>query len=202
MLKSLRIELPGWLDEMSSASKGILFENDTDKMRLVIDAAMRNVDSGTGGPFGAGVFDEQTGQVIALGVNSVVAQKTSIAHAEVLAIALAQQRLGTFDLANDPQKHFSLFCSAQPCIMCFGTTWWSGISRLVTAARGADVERITGFDEGPVPEDWSAMLADRRDLPHVEVVKDVLREEATGVLQKYADLGHPVYNAGSTRQDS
>jgi len=51
------------------------------------------------------------------------------------------------------------------------------------------VESITGFDEGPLPDDWVGGL-ERRGIT---VVRDLLREEACAPLRRYRDAGGRVY---------
>ncbi|QDU28274.1 Guanine deaminase [Anatilimnocola aggregata] len=191
------IELPAWLASLTAGPAPLPGSSDAERMQWAIELAARNVAEGTGGPFAAIVVDETTGLYTAAGVNLVVASGLSIAHAEAIAIMLAQQRAGNFDLAGDPQKRYSLYATGQPCIMCFGILWWSGITKLVCAARGEDVERITGFREGPLQEHWPQLLSERRDLP-IEVVRDVNRAAACDVLSAYKAAGHLVYNPGST----
>ena len=166
-------------------------------MSLAIQLARENVTRQTGGPFGAAIFDKNDGSLVAVGVNSVVGQNASIAHAETVAIALAQQRLRTYDLAGLPDRRCSLYTSAQPCVMGFGIIWWGGIIRLVSEARPEDIETLVGFREGPLTDDWQSKLRDRIGLPKVEVEVDLLRQKACEVLRAYAESGQPVYNAGS-----
>lgn len=201
MTLTVNIQLPVWLSATAAKNENSIFASPETKMRFTIGLAKQNVAEKTGGPFGAAVFDEEKHKLVAVGVNAVVSQRLSLAHAETLAIALAQKKLGTFDLARDPQKRYSLYTSGQPCIMCFGVTWWSGIAKLVSAATAEDIERITGFKEGPLPKDWVQMLENRAGLPNIKVVTELLREEACEILQMYAASGQPVYNAGSTRSE-
>ena len=51
------------------------------------------------------------------------------------------------------------------------------------------VEALTEFDEGPLPADWSGELQRRG----IEVVRDVLREEACAVLRRYGEHGGQRY---------
>jgi tRNA(Arg) A34 adenosine deaminase TadA len=74
--------------------------------------------------------------------------------------------------------------------MCLGAIPWSGVRRLVCGARGDDVCAI-GFDEGAKPADWVGELRKRG----IEVVQDVLRQEAQDVLRQYAEAGGKIYNA-------
>lgn len=193
------LELPPWLvNRLGSLTT--LARSDEERMEFAIDLARGNVAEGTGGPFAALVVEEASGECVAAGVNLVVTAGTSVAHAEAVAVMFAQRHTGGFDLAGQPGKRYTLYATGQPCIMCFGIVWWSGVTKLVCAARGEDVESIAGFREGPVPANWAALLAQRSTLP-VEVVRDVRREAACDVLRAYRAAGHLVYNPGSSAGD-
>jgi tRNA(Arg) A34 adenosine deaminase TadA len=161
-------------------------DGDEAKMRAVIELARRNVAHG-GGPFGAAVFEADSGRIVALGANWVVAQKSSLLHAEVAAIAFAQVRVGSHSLAAGNHE---LFASSEPCAQCLGATAWSGVRRLVCGAPAHDAEAI-GFDEGPRPSDWAAQLQARG----IVVKLGLLAPEARDVLGAYAARGGPIYNA-------
>ena len=79
--------------------------------------------------------------------------------------------------------------------MCYGATIWSGITSLVIAGAGSKVEDITGFDEGPLRDNWQEELEQRG----ISVTVGVLHEEALAGLRYFAKSGALVYNA---RQDS
>ena len=134
--------------------------------------------------------------MVALGVNMVEASGCSLFHAEAVAVALAQQVRKTHDLAAPGLPPVELVCSAQPCCQCFGIVWWSGVTGLVIGARAEDVEGIAGFHEGPLPPDWIGLLQYRSGLPPIEVVRDVLRDEATAPLRAYRASGETVYQPG------
>ncbi len=184
-----RIDLPPWVAEFLGRGPQI-FATEEERMRLAIALARENVERQTGGPFGAAVFDEE-GRLVAPGVNVVVTSNCSILHAEMVAIALAQKKLGRYDIGEEGRSRYALVTSAEPCAMCFGAIPWSGVTRLVCGARDEDARRI-GFDEGPKLSDWHKALQKRG----IRVTRDVLREEAVAVLDLYADLGGPIYNAG------
>lgn len=193
---SATLELPAWLAEVVRAP--ISFNpSDAARMQWAIELAHRNVQEKTGGPFAAIIVEETSGQCVAAGVNLVVSTGLSIAHAEAMAIMLAQLRAKTFDLAGHPQQRYTLYATGQPCIMCFGILWWSGVTKLVCGARGEDVESITSFREGPLPANWPDLLSKRPAVP-IEVVRDVQRDAACDVLRAYVASGQPVYNPGST----
>lgn len=185
---SLTLRLPDWIDAVVG-DRDRVFPSDEERMRLAVALSARSVLEG-GGPFGAGVFDED-GRLVAPGVNLVVPAGTSIAHAELVALALAQQVAGSFDLA-DGGRRYELVTSTEPCAQCFGAVPWSGVRRVVCGAATADAEAI-GFDEGPKPKRWVDELI-RRDI---DVRLGVLRDEARAVLNDYAARGGLIYNASA-----
>ncbi|MCK6446030.1 MAG: nucleoside deaminase [Planctomycetes bacterium] len=183
---SFEVALPAWLRTSARSSPSRIAER-ARRMAFVLALAERNVREQSGGPFAAAVFERDTGELVSVGVNVVVASGQSLAHAEVVALALAERSLGTFELGD---RDLELVTSAEPCVLCLGAVHWSGVRALVIGARDEDVRAI-GFDEGPKPADWIAEFA-RRGV-HVE--RDVEREDACRVLALYVDLGGPLYNA-------
>lgn len=185
----LHVGLPGWVARVLPPDDHV-YATDNERMQTAITLARENIRRRTGGPFGAAIYDGVTGRLVGAGVNLVVGSRWSGAHAEVIAFAVAQQRLGTYDLGAPGMNPMELFTSAQPCAMCLGATFWTGVRRLVCAARGEDAEAI-GFDEGPKPPEWVEEL-ERRGI---SVTRDLLRDEGRAVLHEYADSGGAVYNS-------
>lgn len=184
----ITLRLPPWAGPALDAGAAI-YPSVEDRMRLVIRLAEENVRRKTGGPFAAAVFETASGRLVAAGVNVVVATCCSCAHAEIVALALAQQKLGTYDLGAAGKPAHELVASTEPCAMCLGAVPWSGVRRLVCGARGEDACAI-GFDEGAKPADWVRQL----ELRGIDVRRDVLRAEAAAVLRRYAEEGGVVYN--------
>ena len=108
----------------------------------------------------------------------------------MLALTLAQRRLGHYDLGASSFPACELVSSAEPCLMCLGAVLWSGVRYLVCGARGEDVTAL-GFDEGPKPHEWIGELRRRG----IEVRADVLRDEACKILRDYQAAGGLIYNA-------
>jgi tRNA(Arg) A34 adenosine deaminase TadA len=181
------VSLPTWVQ--SSVDYSLTYASDEEKMRLAIRLADENVERQTGGPFGAAVFEKSTGQLISVGVNSVVRLNNCTLHAEMVAYQLAQKRIASYTLSALPHPEHELFTSCEPCAMCLGATLWSGVQRVVIAASRDDAIAI-GFDEGPVFAESYGYLKERG----VEVVHGVLRAEARSVLERYQALGGLVYN--------
>lgn len=161
-----------------------------ERMALVHALADRNHVAGNGGPFAAVVADSSTGEIVSVGVNVVLSSGLSSAHAEVTAISLAQAALGSWDLAAT-RPGLELVVNWRPCAMCFGAVLWSGVQRLVIAGDGPDLERLTGFDEGPVVADWAEQLHRRG----IAVEQDVLRDGAIATYTAYGQSRALVYNA-------
>jgi tRNA(Arg) A34 adenosine deaminase TadA len=162
-----------------------------ERMAAVIRFSRLNYEHGTGGPFAAGVFERDSGRLVVIGVNRVMPMKCSSAHAEVMTLSLAQQILGTHDLGAPGLPVHQLVVNWRPCAMCFGATLWSGVRSLAIAGVGPELEAITGFDEGPVHPEWDKELEKRG----IELINNVLREEALQVYRDFAASGAFVYNA-------
>lgn len=190
----LHIELPSWIEDVVPPEE-YRFDSDEEKMRLALELARQNIRRETGGPFGAAIFDAVTGRLIAPGVNVVVPAHWSGGHAEMVAFGMAQQRLGIHDLGAPGMHACEIFSSTEPCAMCMGATAWTGVHRLVAAARGEDAEAI-GFDEGPKPPGWVEALEERG----IAVLRDLLRAEGQAVLREYQERGGVLYNGGAGAQ--
>lgn len=170
------LPIPNWLNTWAAEIPSTLPETNQ-RMAAVIDLARANVQHG-GGPFAAAVFEQTSGNLIAPGVNWVVPGKSSLLHAEVMALALAEQTLGSYELAS--YGSFELVTSAEPCCQCLGVLQWTGIASIVCGARSEDVEAI-GFDEGQRAADWVQGLQRRG----TNVTREVMRAQAIEVLQSY-----------------
>ncbi|MBM4103367.1 MAG: nucleoside deaminase [Planctomycetes bacterium] len=184
-IHTFTVTLPNWTAAFLQ-SRPVTYPTIEDRMRLAIELSRLNVERRSGGPFGAAVFDNQNGNLISVGVNVVVASRCSQAHAEMTAIALAQQTLSTHNPAS--KGTFQLVSSCQPCAMCLGAIGWSGMKSLVCGARGEDAEAI-GFDEGAKPAEWVKELEKRG----IEVTLDILHAEAKAVLNAYKSTNGIIY---------
>lgn len=180
-------ELPAWvrpfLDDWQQPLSSI-----DQRMQLTIALSKESVVQNTGGPFGAVVVNDQTGMLVSVGINLVTTAGLSIAHAEMVALSLAQSSMGQWNLSHSGP--LQLVTSCEPCAMCYGALPWSGIKSLVCGARKEDAEDA-GFDEGDKPEQWVESLR----LRGIQVKRGVLRSQAAAVLAYYHDSGGPIYNA-------
>ncbi len=179
--------LPGWLREELRGAKRE-YKTPDERMGLALRLAAQNIDNGLGGPFGACVFQANNGLLLSVGVNLVTALSCSVLHAEMVAIMLAQRKLGTYNMKLDKGGPCELVSSTEPCAMCLGAIHWAGLSRLVCGARGEDAEAI-GFDEGRKPVGGTMVLEEQG----IQVVRDCRREEAISILTRYQEMGGKIY---------
>jgi tRNA(Arg) A34 adenosine deaminase TadA len=180
------VELPDWV--AAEFGTDTIAADDAARMQIAVAAARLNVEHGTGGPFGAAVFDATTGTLVAVGVNLVVPQRNSVLHAEIVAFMFAQQRVGSYTLARGAGA-YELFTSCEPCAMCLGATLWSGVQRVVWSATREDAARLR-FDEGPVFAASYDYLRERG----IRFEGSVLRAEGRAVLELYRARGGVIYN--------
>ena len=134
-------------------------------MARAIQLAIENARSGQGGPFGALVVRDGSG--IAEGVNRVTSTNDPTAHAEVLAIRQACQKLGLFEL-----KTCELYTSCEPCPMCLGAIYWARLSRVYFGSFAADASKA-GFDDSFIYREIAQPHA-QRGIPMTQM----MREEA------------------------
>src|SRR6476469_4864101 len=78
-------------------------------------------------PFGA-LLADPTGSVLLTAENSVVTGRDVTGHAETNLVRAASARFTAAELAG-----CSLYTSCEPCAMCAGAIYWSGIGRVVYA---------------------------------------------------------------------
>lgn len=185
--REIRVELPAWIDEVVDPFR--IWASDDEKMALVIMLARANVVRGTGGPFGAAIFEIGTGRLVGIGVNAVLRHQNSCLHAEMVAFMMAEAAVGTFSLDQPEGPGHELVTSCEPCAMCLGGVLWSGVRRVVCGASREDALEL-GFDEGPVfPESY--VYVEERG---VTFTRNVRQDEARAVLARYMAQGGPVYN--------
>ena len=129
-------------------------------LALAVEAALRGVAEGAGGPFGAVVVKD--GRVIATGRNEVTSTNAPTAHAEIVAIRAACRSLGSFQLTG-----CDLYASCEPCPMCLGAIYWARPNAVFYAATRADAS-AAGFDDSFLYDDMPRPASQRR-FPVVHV---------------------------------
>ena len=183
----VRVGYPAWVAQVVDWERS--YASDEDRMRLAIAMSRENVEHETGGPFGAAVFEAESGRLVAVGMNSVVRLNNCTLHGEMMAFMMAQQRLGSFTLGAAGMPAHELFTSCEPCAMCLGATLWSGVKRIVCAAGRDDATKLN-FEEGPVFPASYQYLSDRG----ISVERGVMRREAAAVIEQYRLKSGKIYN--------
>jgi guanine deaminase len=136
-------------------------------MARAIELAIENVRSGKGGPFGAAIVKD--GKIIAEGTNSVTSTNDPTAHAEVMAIRDACEKLGTFQLDG-----CELYTSCEPCPMCLGAIYWARPDRMYYAGTAADASRV-GFDDSFIYKEIPLPPAERK-LQMIHIMREEAQE--------------------------
>ncbi|HEY3411405.1 MAG TPA: nucleoside deaminase [Propionicimonas sp.] len=176
-----QVDIPLWVVTEVEAA-GCLLPTLEHRMALVNRLADRNFRDGGGGPFAAIVVEHVSGRLISAGVNRVLASNLSVSHAEVVALSLAQRERGTWDLGASGAPETELVVNWRPCLQCCGAALWAGVSHIVIPDDSDLMERITGFDEGPVSGDWIGEFEARG----IRVTKGIGVPEAVQVFRDYA----------------
>jgi guanine deaminase len=143
-------------------------------MERAIQLSIESVQSGRGGPFGAVIVRD--GKIIAEGSNEVTSTNDPTAHAEVLAIRQACEKLGAFEL-----KGCELYTSCEPCPMCLGAIYWARLSRIYFASTAEDAAKA-GFDDSFIYSELRQPYSGRR-IPTVQM----MREEALAGFRAWTD---------------
>ena len=182
----IQISLPAWIPEIAEVGKH--YASREDRMRLCIELARQNILRDRGGPFGAAVFECESGRLVGAGVNRVVPLNNSVLHAEMMAYMHAEQQLGSYTLAAQGLPDHEVVSSCEPCAMCLGGAQWAGVKRIVFGATRDDASELD-FDEGPVfPESYVYLQA-----RGIETIRGFMRDEAREIFRLYREVGGPVY---------
>jgi guanine deaminase len=145
-------------------------------MARAIQLSVDNVRTGRGGPFGTVIVKE--GIVVAESANQVTATNDPTAHAEVLAIRQACQKLRCFELTG-----CDLYTSCEPCPMCLGAIYWARIAKVYFGNLAADAAKV-GFDDSAIYAEIAQPHADR-EIPMIPM----MREEALAAFREWEQ--HP-----------
>ncbi len=148
--------------------------NDLRLLRRAVDVARRARDAGNH-PFGA-LLTSADGEVLLEAENTVTTEHDVTGHAELNLVRAAS---GAF--TEDELAACSLYTSTEPCAMCSGGIYWSGISRVVYALPESRLGEFTGADaENPTMHlsarevlaagQRSIVVEGPADLPEAEAV--------------------------------
>ncbi len=114
-------------------------EQDSALLQAAVDRAARSRAEGNH-PFGAVLADAQ-GRILLDAGNTVGTEHDCTGHAETNLVRSASK---AYD--REFLRTCTLYTSAEPCAMCSGAIYWSGIGRVVYALSESDLRAITGDD--------------------------------------------------------
>jgi tRNA(adenine34) deaminase len=120
-------------------------------------------------PVGAVVVKD--GEIVGRGFNAPITRQDPSAHAEMMALRDAGQRLSNYRLPG-----CELFVTLEPCLMCAGTIMHARITRVVYGAKD--------FKTGACGSVLNA-FSEQRLNHHAEVVGGVLAEECGLILTRF-----------------
>lgn len=138
-----------------------------DFMRAAAALAEKNVADGTGGPFGAVIVRD--GEIIGEGTNRVTSSNDPTAHAEVVAIRQACERLGTYSLEG-----CEVYTSCEPCPMCLSAIYWARLDRIFygnTKADAAEIDFDDDFLYTEIPKPIRERAIPTEQMLHEETIK-------------------------------
>ena len=131
-------------------------------MERAIQLSLDNIQSG-GGPFAAVIV--RGGEIVAEGANRVTANNDPTAHAEIVAIREACQKLGMFSL-----QECEIFTSCEPCPMCLGAIYWARLAKIYYANTAVDAAAI-GFDDSFIYGEFTRPPGLRK-IPMIPILRD------------------------------
>lgn len=143
-------------------------------MREAIRLSMENVQSGNGGPFGTVIV--KNGKIIATGVNEVTKSNDPTAHAEMIAIRNACEKLNSFQLDG-----CDIYCSCEPCPMCLGAIYWARPKSIYFANSKKDAAEIN-FDDNFIYQEIKLPIHERK-----LTITQLLRDEAQSVFLQWKE---------------
>lgn len=153
-------------------------------MNKFMKIAKENADNGIakkeGGPFGTVVVDKE-GNIIANGNNKVLKTNDPTAHAEIVAIRNACEKLQTYDLSE-----YILYTSCEPCPMCLSAIIWANIKKVYYGCTKKDAGDI-GFRDDMI---YDYLKGKNEDL--IEL-KELDRNECIKTFEKYGKENGIIY---------
>jgi len=153
--------------------KSFMEDGENEDAALMAQALEKARDAALSGevPIGALIFDPSSKTVLATARNSPIGLNDPTAHAEILALRAAGERLGNYRLTD-----LWLYVTLEPCAMCAGAISHARIGRVIYGApdpKGGAVEHGPKFFAQPTCH-WKP-----------DVTPDVLAQESSDMLKSF-----------------
>lgn len=151
-----------------------------DKMIIAINEAKKTMNEDKGGPFGAVITDLE-GNVISIASNLVLESHDPTAHAEIMAIRRATEKLGTHDLSN-----YILYATGYPCPMCLSAIIWANIKKVYYGTNLKDAEEI-GFRDDFI---YEYLKGNNKEILYIE---NICHDECKELFNEYKEKNKEIY---------
>jgi tRNA(Arg) A34 adenosine deaminase TadA len=151
----------------------MITEKDKKFIKRAIELSEKGMEANAGGPFGAVIV--KNNEIIAEGFNQVTSSNDPTAHAEVVAIRKACEKLNSFQLDD-----CIIYTSCEPCPMCLGAIYWARPKEVYYACTREDAANID-FDDQFIYNEISKEINGRK-IPFI----NLMRNEASLVFKKWA----------------
>ena len=149
-------------------------------MNMAIEEARKTMNKDKGGPFGA-VITDKNNNVIAVASNLVLESHDPTAHAEIMAIRIASEKLGTHDLSG-----CTLYATGYPCPMCLSAIIWANIKKVYYGTNLKDVEDI-GFRDDFI---YKYLNGKNKEILYLE---NICHDEALELFNEYKEKNKEIY---------
>ena len=150
-------------------------------MESAIRSAREGIENNDGGPFGACIV--RANSILAIAHNTVLRDQDPTCHAEINAIRIACQKLGTFDLTD-----CALYTTAYPCPMCLGAIYWARIASLFIGV-GVEIAAQFGFRDAKIYQ----QMENSRKVPSVSIQTGIMYAECKELFDEWRKLERPLY---------
>lgn len=144
-------------------------------MELAIEKARENLIDLNGGPFGACIVKK--GTVLSVARNTVLVNDATC-HAEINAIKIASQEIGSYDLSGSV-----IYSTTEPCPMCFSAIHWAKIDKIIYGTAIGDVVEL-GFNELNISNEQMKFMG----KTSIEILKNFMYEDCFRLLKDWKGL--------------
>ncbi len=138
----------------------MLTEKENRFLERAIELSRKGMENDKGGPFGCVIVHGDL--IVGEGSNQVTSSNDPTAHAEVVAIRAACEKLGTYQLSD-----CDIYSSCEPCPMCLGAIYWSRPRRVIFANTREEAATIE-FDDDFIYKEINTGMEERK-IPFIHV---------------------------------
>lgn len=149
-------------------------------MKIAKELSDDNLNTNAGGPFGACIV--KNGEIIGRGSNHVLMHKDPTAHAEIMAIRDACNKIDSYDLSD-----CELYTTCYPCPMCLSAIIWANIKKVYYGNTKEDAASI-GFRDDYIYS-YIKELTDNKEDKSILNLECMDRDETIKTFNKFLKKG-------------